>query len=235
MTADAKKSLELTRAALDAARAELRRIGEILKVEGKLPSTESAEAAVAEADSQLQDILAAQALGEADEAVVAAAVKKLDRAERDLATCQSAANAHRQLQAGAERRLSEAHAAVSAAAEAYERAQAAYVLAELQAADEQYVKAAGELMQSAGRVFACAAFLKRHAPSLVPAASASRLDLPPLPTIGPASAGAVQERTGGREHGVRSALTDPRYLRIDTTTLEREIEFASYPRAAVAA
>ncbi len=228
--ADAIKTLAATRAALDQARAELRRIGEVLQVKDKILSSESAEAAVAEADAALQDALAAQALGEADDAVVAAAVKKLDRAERDLATCQSAANAHRQLQAGAERRLNEAHQAVTDAQEAYQLAQAHFVLAELEAADARYVKAAGELMQSAGRVLTCAAFLKKHAPSLLPAASASRLDLPPLPTIGPASARAVYERTEGREHGIRQALTDPRYLRIDTAALETELEFSSYPR-----
>lgn len=227
---DAIKKLESTRADLDAARAELQRIGGILNAGGMVPTTEAADEAVAQADAELQDMLAAQALGEVDDDVVAAVRKKLERAVRDLDLSRTATNNHRQLQAGAERRLNEAHAAVSAADEAHKRAQANYVLAELQLADEAYTKSAMELMQSAGRVFACAAYLKRHSPSLVPAASASHLTMPSLPTIGPASAVAVQKRTGGREHGVYQALTDPRLMHIDVAGLDTEIEFASYGR-----
>ncbi len=227
---DAIKKLESTRADLDAARAELQRIGDILNAGGTVPTTEAAEAAVAQADAELADTLAAQALGEVDDAVVAAVRKKLERAVRDLELSSAATNNHRQLQAGAERRLNEAHAAVSAADEAHKRAQANYVLAELQAADEQYTKSALELMQSAGRVFACASYLKRHAPSLLPAASATHLPIGPIPTIGPASAIAVQKRTGGKEHGVYQALTDPRFMHIDVAALDAELEFASHGR-----
>ncbi len=227
---DAIKKLESTRADLDSARAELQRIGGILNAGGMVPTTEAADAAVAQADAELADMLAAQALGEVDDDVVAAIRKKLERAVRDLELSRTATNNHRQLQAGAERRLNEAHAAVSAADEAFKRAQAHYVLAELEAADEKYTKAATDLMQCVGRVWACSSYLKRHAPSLLPAASASHLPVPALPTIGPASAIAVQKRTQGKEHGIRQALTDPRLIPVDGAGLETEIEFTSYGR-----
>ncbi len=232
--ADAIKNLESARAALDSARAELQRIGGIVNAGGAAPSTEAAEAAAEQAKIELQDMLAAQALGEADDDVVAAIRKKLERAERDLELSRTAAGNHAAFQAGAERRLNEAHAIVAKVEEAFRRAKAQFVLAELEAADEKYTKAAAELMQFVGRVWTCSAYLKRHAPSLLPAASASQLTMPALPTIGPASAIAVQTRTNGKEHGIRQELTVPRWIPIDVAGLETEIEFLSHGRAIAA-
>lgn len=229
--ADAIKQLEVTRAALDAARAELQRIGSIVKSEAGEQSRRAADEAVSQINVELQDMLAAQALGEADVEAVTAVRKRLERAERDLEQARSSNRSRLQLQAGAERRLNEAHAAVSAADEAYKKAQANYVLAELISADERYVKAATELMQLAGRVWTCSAYLKQHARSLLPAACASQLTMPALPTIGPASAIAVQMRTNGKDHGIGQQLTNPRFISVDTIGLESEIEFSLYDRS----
>ncbi len=229
--ADAIKQLEVTRGALDAARAELQRIGSIVKSEAGEQSRRAADEAVSQINVELQDMLAAQALGEADVEAVTAVRKRLERAERDLEQARSSNRSRLQLQAGAERRLNEAHAAVSAADEAYKKAQANYVLAELISADEKYVKAATELMQLAGRVWTCSAYLKQHAGSLLPAACASQLTMPALPTIGPASAIAVQMRTNGKDHGIGQQLTNPRFISLDTIGLESEIEFSLYGRS----
>jgi chromosome segregation ATPase len=229
--ADAIKQLEVTRGALDAARAELQRIGSIVKSEAGEQSRRAADEAVSQINVELQDMLAAQALGEADVEAVTAVRKRLERAERDLEQARSSNRSRLQLQAGAERRLNEAHAAVSAADEAYKKAQANYVLAELISADERYVKAATELMQLAGRVWTCSAYLKQHARSLLPAACASQLTMPALPTIGPASAIAVQMRTNGKDHGIGQQLTNPRFISLDTIGLESEIEFSLYGRS----
>jgi len=229
--ADAIKQLEVTRAALDAARAELQRIGSIVKSEAGEQSRRAADEAVSQINVELQDMLAAQALGEADVEAVTAVRKRLERAERDLEQARSSNRSRLQLQAGAERRLNEAHAAVSAADEAYKKAQANYVLAELISADEKYVKAATELMQLAGRVWTCSAYLKQHARSLLPAACASQLTMKALPTIGPASAIAVQMRTNGKDHGIGQQLTNPRFISVDKIGLESEIEFSLYDRS----
>lgn len=229
--AQAKKQLQDALILHEGTLAELRRIEKILRGETDLAGAARLELEAAEA--AFADAVTAHELGETTADAVAAAEAALEQARdrAQLAAVQDAKAA--MLASGAERRLQAAHEAEQPAREAIRSAEANYLLTVLVAADRGYLEAVDAIAKHAGRLLAAAQLLKARAPSLVPAATASHLAIPALPTLGPVSAAAVHERSVGTNHGIRQVLLDGSRIVVDTAGIERQMTLAGMERPLV--
>lgn len=160
-TLDLRKTAEQLRIAQDA----VTRMRAALEKVGPAPVAGPENNAAAEARRVLEDALAAQSLGEADEATVAEARKKYDQIVKADQAAAAKVRADEDIRIGLQRRLVAAEADLDKANTEHENAvRAAHVVwavAELDAADQRYADAAMVVSDSWARVQGLRAMLQK--------------------------------------------------------------------------
>ena len=215
-TLDLRKTAEQLRLAQDA----VTRMRAALEKVGPAPEAGPENRAAADARRVLEDALAAQSLGEADEATVAAARKKYDQVVKEDQAVAAKFRADEDIRTGLQRRLMVAEAELDKATSQHESAvraaQVVWAVAELEAADQRYTDAAMVVCDSWARVQGLRAILQKRG-VMTPGAPTFREE-PRMLVIGHVSADAARSNRPNEssEGFVWSCTVQPR---IDSTSV----------------
>ena len=213
--------LQAARIALSGAATEAQRIRAAIDALG-LVNIDAVTQEAAQAADDVARLRAAVVLGEATQSEVQTAEKRLSTARKAQEAAQHDHHNHGATLLGLERRLSAAQAHEADATKALQNIERELLEAEFLRIESEYTHKAIELATLAGRLQATARALSTRGFS-VPTATATALQFPPLPVLGPAGADVVKNRTNGREHGIRAMLCEPRYFVADAAQVAARV------------
>lgn len=213
--------LQAARLAQSAAATEVQRIRTAMDALALVDMNAIAKEVTLAADD-LAQLRAAVVLGEAVPSQVQAAEKRLAAAQKVQDAAQHDHDNHSATLLGLERRLASAQAHEAAATQTLQDMERELLQAELLRLDSDYTTKALELATLAGRLHGTARALAARGGN-VPAATASALQFPPLPVLGPAGAEVIKNNTNGQQHGIRAMLAEPRYFVADPAQIAAQV------------